>query len=692
MRRAALAALTVLAMAASGAPEAPSAAPPAPSPPILERLREFLTWIHPEGGECSNIENLRGLVIWDGGAHLGYSVGCPDPGPLEAVLRIREGEGVWQVAGGFEAASGAIERERGSPPGRPAEGESPEGTLRPPPGNAEVVGAATALDLLVPASVIEGNPPDRPEEFSRARLVGPVRVEVLVDVSPEGTPLRARSLRGPEPDLGTRRSAIEAVLKWRFRPAMLGRSAVRSFVAVPLSFEGLPAESSKWIHRALYRLEGLAGTDRGALERALRRARRGEDLSRAGAAAGNGWSSGSFAPGDWGIVPASDLPLPVRRLVHAAPVGTLAGPIEADGVHYAVRKRGEIYYAIRDVRSDEVSYKIVHQSRGPEHDRLVRAIERDVERYLNESRRAAFINEAARLMGIRQERVDLGPLVVHTDVLDRDEVQRLEQVINAAIGVHEEFWAPLAALRPIRQTVHVYAFRRNADHDRVRNLWRDGFRAGGGIPEDTGADAETEAPGWSRAGEYIPASRILSIPCEEMGGHLPVPILMHEAIHMLDFERVYPEGVQPAPWFEEGLATYYSFSHIDNRLRVQPGVVRRTGPIESGRILVQFDPREQLRRHLRRVEEEGPVGLRELLAAGPGDPLWSGGRAARAYGASWTLVHFLSHGEGGRYRPLFLQYARREAAGEGGVAAFERIFGEDLTALEAAWHEHEKRL
>jgi len=35
-----------------------------------------------------------------------------------------------------------------------------------------------------------------------------------------------------------------------------------------------------------------------------------------------------------------------------------------------------------------------------------------------------------------------------------------------------------------------------------------------------------------------------------------VPIVIHEAIHMLDYERTYGPGDQPSKWFEEGLATY----------------------------------------------------------------------------------------------------------------------------------------
>ena len=686
--------LSFLAAAALFPPAGPAGDEGGARDSTTERLREFLTWIHPSDPSCGQLSDLRTVERWGGGLRLGYRAGCPDPRPLEAVLQIRRGGDVWQVAGGFEAPPDAIARELEAIDRLSTEVErAPDGGgIHPPPGNAPVVGAATALRLVVPAGVIEATPPIQPEAASRSRLIGPVRVEILVDVSPEGNPLRARPLRGPEPDLGLRRAAIDAVMTWRFRPARLGDMPIRSFVAVPLSFQGLPRESADWVHRALYRLEGIASADREGLEEALRRVDGGLDLADVGAAMGDGAAAASFPPGDWGIVHASDLPFALRRRLHTAPVGSLVGPVAAGDLSYLARKKGEVYYAISSVRGDEVSYRVVHEVHPPPRGALIRAIEDDIARYLSEIRRAAFINEAARLMGIRQKRVDLGRLSVHTDVLDPDEIRRLEQVVDAAIGVHEGFWNPLTPLRPFSETILVYAFARTADHDRVRRLWKAGADVGGVASTDEGnPSAPGGRPIWSRAGEYIPSSRILSIPCEEMGGHLPVPIVMHEAIHMLNFERVYAPCARPTPWSEEGLATYYSFSHIDSRLRIQPGVIRKTGTIDAGPILVQFDPRAQLRRHLQRVGEEGPVPLGALLEAGPRDPLWTGDRSARAYGASWTLVHFLNHAEDERYRPLFLEYSRREAAGEGGSPAFEEIFG-DLTTLETTWHRYESRL
>jgi hypothetical protein len=161
---------------------------------------------------------------------------------------------------------------------------------------------------------------------------------------------------------------------------------------------------------------------------------------------------------------------------------------------------------------------------------------------------------------------------------------------------------------------------------------------------------------------------------------------------MLDYERVYGARVQPSKWFEEGMADYFGLSQIDSGLHLEVGAIKRSGTIVVGHARVQFDPRTELWEHLRLTRDEGPVPLLTLLAASPEDPLWSGERSGRAYGAAWTLVHFLIHGDHGRREAAFRQYAGREAAGRGGLPAFQELFGSDLAALETEWHDYEATL
>ncbi len=637
------------------------------------RLAEFLAWAHPSEAGCAPPRIVAIEDRWAGGLRARYEVSCGSASRvLRGVFRTREGETVWQVAAGYETEvvpdPGAI----------PATG--PEGAaFAPPPDVLEDPG--DPLAAARPPRILREARPELPEEAGRARLVGSARVELLVDLGPDGVPARTRPLRGPDPDLGMRQAAAAAIRRYRFEPPTIGGQAVRYFLPVEITFPGLPPESRHWMQRAIYQIEAIVSPDPRVVEAARDRILAGEPFAAVAKrlpAAGQG--------GDWGLVPAATLPAPVRRALHEAWLNSVTGPVEAEGLHYLLRKRGEVYYAIRPWDEGEGAYRVVHQMGGPEGAELRSAIESDIISFLAEDRRLAYMNDAARLMGIRQVRVESGQLLIQTDVLDESELRILGEVVASLFQAHAALWAPAVSARPFGQQVLVYALGRNADYDELHRLLQPG---GDAEASDRAARVDDVGPG--RRGKYIPASRILSIACEDYGGHLPVPALMHEAVHMLNHERIYDAGARPSRWFEEGLATYFGASQVDSRLGIEPGDIRRSGTIVTGTVRLQFDPRAQLLAYRRVRDARGPVPLRPLIAIGPEDPAWRGPAATRTYGAAWTLVHFLLHGEKGRHRARFLEYAGLEARGAGGPAAFERLLG-PLDSLEDAWHDHEDRL
>jgi hypothetical protein len=665
------------ASAAAAAPETttvgkptlpPAAESRAPGELFATGLRDFVEWAHPSADGCEGVASIDVVSRFPGGLRARYEIVCHGTRRgYEAILETREGTGVWQVSQGFETdtptIAAAVRARRLQIPKEtlPAAGEA----VSPPPDNP---GDTSPLDAVATPEAVRQAPPQFPEEAGRARLIGEARVAMLVDVSPEGEPKRARTLRGPDPDLGMRQAAIAAVLGWHFRPATLMGKPVRYFAPIEITFTGLPSESRLWSHRALFDLQVLSYDDATRAEDALRRLRAGEELK--------GVAPESALDSEWGLMPASALSPALRKALHEARVGSWSGPIVSEGRHILAHKRGEVYYAILPPASgSDVQYQIVHQRGIAESEALRHAIDDDIAAFMAERHRRDFVNEAAQLMGIHQTRSQVGQLVIHSDVLDDDETALLRNVVDATFRAHQEFWAGIATLRLFRQPVLVYAFQRRSDQQRVQQLWRG--RHGGGA---------------SAVGEYLPASRILSFPCEPAGGHVPIPIAIHEAVHMLDYERVYGARVQPSKWFEEGMANYFGFSQIDSALHLDVGAIRRSGTIIVGHARVQFDPRTELREHLRLTRDEGPVPLLALLSASPDDPLWSGERSGRAYGAAWTLVHFLIHGDHGRREAAFRQYAGREAAGRGGLQAFQELFGSDLTALEAEWHDYEATL
>jgi TonB family protein len=691
MRFLGLSVLVALALDAGVGMSAPDRQSSAAADPVeLDRLGEFLNWAHPAAEGCESPRDVAILQTWDGGLRAGYRIVCGSATRLlEGVFQVREQvrdkERVWQVAAGFEAEAARIEAALVSPRAGPA-------GLAPPPANTGPLSPDTPLRFVAPPEVTTETKPEYPEEAGRGRLIGEAHVELLVQISPEGAPLRARPLRGPDPDLGMRRSAIDAVLRWRFEPARLGGVPLTYYRPVDLTFSGLPPESRDWIHRALFHVEAIVSDDELVVQEALRRVKAGELFATVAAqAVGTGPERG----GAWGFVSAAAFPAAVRKALHEARIDGLAGPVEAEGLHYLLLKRGEVYYAYDPRPGGGMSYEILHRRNAPEGEALKQAVESDIADSLAESRRQAYLNEAARTMGIKQVQSEIGQLEIRTDVLDEDETRILGQVVEATVRAHEDFWGPLVSLRPFSQKVQVYAWARKADHDRLHRLWlTSGGKgaAGEARPAAPPGDTTRGPEMWSFTGEYIPASRILSVPCEKMSGHLPVPIVIHEAIHMLDYERIYGSGAQPSKWFEEGLATYFGFSQIGSRLNIEPGDIRRSGTIVAGTVRVQFDPRTPLREYIKRIRDQKPVPLRALLASKSGDPLWSGDQAVLAYGASWTLVHYLIHGAKEAQRAAFGDYARAEAQGQGGYDTFVRLFGPDLDPLEEAWHKYEEDL
>jgi hypothetical protein len=688
-QQAAVAALGAVLVAAAleVAPRTSAAAPPASPAPLAPgadprdaALAEFLEWAHPPEGGCAPVEGIKVVARWPGGLRAAYVVPCAgERRRLEAILETREAPSVWQVAAGFEADADAIAAAIAARdlaiPGAPRPAGAAPGAVEPPPGNEAEPGAggkeASPLRALIAPAPRQRAKPDLPEEAGRARLIGEARVDLLVDVSARGLPGRARTLRGPDPDLGMRQAAVTAVRAWVFTPGLLGGRAVRYFTPVTIAFEGLPPESRLWTHRALFDLQALVYPTAEAAESAGRRLRNGESID-------------LVAPelaldSDWGLVSAADLPAPLRKALHESMVGAWVGPIAAPDGRYLARKRGEVYYAILPPAAGggERQYRVEHRQGVPDSDELRRAIGADILEDAAARLRRDYMNEAARLMGIRQTRTTVGQLVIRTDGLADDEVAVLGQVVNAAFRAHQDFWAGLTTLRLFRDQVAVYAFAHRADHQRVQQVWA---RERGALP----------AP--NLMGEYIPESRILAFPCDQAAGHLPIPVAVHESIHMLDYERVYGPGVTPSRWFEEGLANYFGFSQITSGLRIDPGDIRRSGTIVVGKVNVQFDPRTELREHLRLSRDLGPVPLQDLIAARGDDPFWAGAHSARAYGASWTLVHFLIHGDRGKHDEAFRRYAAREASGEGGPDAFRELLGPDLGALESAWHAYEETM
>jgi hypothetical protein len=87
----------------------------------------------------------------------------------------------------------------------------------------------------------------------------------------------------------------------------------------------------------------------------------------------------------------------------------------------------------------------------------------------------------------------------------------------------------------------------------------------------------------------------------------------------------------------------------------------------------------------RQLDASKPLELGRLLTSSISEIRRSNEAALRSAGA-YTLVHFLLHAEGGKYRATFYAYLRDAWTGKVGASAFLKAMGMKESELEAAWN------
>src|SRR2546425_2553171 len=143
--------LILLVLAAPGTDEALRQSSAASAAQDLKGLEEFLNWAHPGADGCETPVDVAIVQTWDGGLRARYRIVCgSSASALEGVFKVREKEGVWQIAGGFEGDATRIDALLGPPRGSPGPaGPAPAG-LAPPPGNTGNSAPDTSFGLVAP--------------------------------------------------------------------------------------------------------------------------------------------------------------------------------------------------------------------------------------------------------------------------------------------------------------------------------------------------------------------------------------------------------------------------------------------------------------------------------------------------------------------------------------------------------------
>ena len=147
-------------------------------------------------------------------------------------------------------------------------------------------------------------------------------------------------------------------------------------------------------------------------------------------------------------------------------------------------------------------------------------------------------------------------------------------------------------------------------------------------------------------------------------------VLQHEGFHQFAHAYIGPD--LPL-WVNEGLAEYFADGILirnkmslgmanDRRVMTVQAAIRQRRAIDFD-LLLEIQP-EQWKRNM--VDDPELGGLQ--------------------YDQSWSLVHFLIHGDGGKYRTAFEQYLLLVNQGQASRGAFRLAFGADNTvAFRRRW-------
>ena len=154
--------------------------------------------------------------------------------------------------------------------------------------------------------------------------------------------------------------------------------------------------------------------------------------------------------------------------------------------------------------------------------------------------------------------------------------------------------------------------------------------------------------------------------------------LQHEGFHQ--FAYVYIGHNLPL-WANEGLAEYFENGIVVGR-RMKLGYAKER-KIELLRTAMEKDALIDFDQLLAIAGEQWGYNLRTDLRLGH-----------LQYAQSWSLVHFLIHGDNGRYQAAFEKYLRLVGKGRPSVSAFRAAFGvrDDTTAFRQRWEAYLKTL
>lgn len=142
--------------------------------------------------------------------------------------------------------------------------------------------------------------------------------------------------------------------------------------------------------------------------------------------------------------------------------------------------------------------------------------------------------------------------------------------------------------------------------------------------------------------------------------------IQHEGFHQF-VDRVI--GGQIPVWVNEGLAEYF-------------GEALFTGD----RYVTGVIPPERLARLRAWIANGNVVSVSDMMRMPHHS--WNEQLSIVNYDQAWSMVHFLAHGDNGKYQKAFEAFLRAVSKGQDWQSAWKRNFGADTQAFERKWREY----
>lgn len=249
-------------------------------------------------------------------------------------------------------------------------------------------------------------------------------------------------------------------------------------------------------------------------------------------------------------------------------------------------------------------------------------------------------------------------------------------LLDSFRGFFEEFWTGRLELEPYEQQSRIFLY--------------DSFYK---YNELLGFDARRMPV--RPEGHYISVINVMVVNTRSGTPAGLADSLVHEAAHQLVDQEIFAGSGRMSSWLSEGLASYFGYTYRDKKGEFQAGRIggKSTALLKETPVGASNEGAQrvkELRSALKKLPDDNAF-LHELLDAVQPSKFYSGDLILN-YSGAWMVVHFLLHGEDGRYADGFVRYIQAEVEGRAGPEVLYDALGTTAGELQDAFVAYVKKV